>query len=357
MLINYFRYDTWVKTAQGPAVPGAQVYVCTQPANTAVAPPSPLALIYADPHGLVPITQPIITDGFGHADFYALAGLYTVVVALGGTIQQVYPDQSLGGIGTGGAGTALVLSTNGVINTSQMALNLQNTDGALSLASDAFGNVTINNPAMPPGGTAGQVLTKVNGTSFDTQWTSPSSGPSYSTVGQGGFWSAGYDQTFLNCGVSSSGPVSPEANNSVWVYQFTLGYNIAVGHLSTWITTGIGAQTVNFGVYSAAGSKILDSGAIPASATGAQSVSITPVTLLAGVVYYFAQSSSNTNVSTITIGQSAQYNTMKTLVNTYGIRIGEAANTTSAGVMPATLGTITPDTGDDVQMAAVLFEP
>lgn len=137
---TFFRYDTWVKTTLGPAVPGAQVYVCTQPANVASAPPSPLALIYSDPLGLVPITQPIITDGFGHANFYALPGLYTVVIAFGGLIQQVYPDQSLGGVGTGG--NALLLSTNGVPNANQFAQNLVGGTG-INISDDGLGDITI----------------------------------------------------------------------------------------------------------------------------------------------------------------------------------------------------------------------
>lgn len=94
MAVN-FRADGWVKNTQGAAVPGAQVYVCLQPVNQKV-PPSPLALIYSDSAGLVPITQPILTDGFGHYNFYALSGVYTILVIFGGVIQQAYADQLVG---------------------------------------------------------------------------------------------------------------------------------------------------------------------------------------------------------------------------------------------------------------------
>lgn len=145
---TFFRYDTWVKSATGPAVAGAQVFVCTQPANTALFPPTPLAAIYSDSGGLVPITQPIITDGFGHANFYALPGLYTVVIALNGVIQQVYPDQSLGGIGTAGGGGggisgSILLETNGVPNGSQVVLNIIGT-GAAVVTNDGQGNTTLS---------------------------------------------------------------------------------------------------------------------------------------------------------------------------------------------------------------------
>jgi hypothetical protein len=143
---TFFRSDGWVKSAIGPAVPGAQIYVCApQPANLTV-PPSPLASIFSDNQGLVPITQPVITDGFGHYDFYVPAGIYTLIVALGGVIQQVYPDQSVGGgvIGPGNpyvagsnitivgnvisvAGTGVSLQTNSVPNSSQSVLNVEDT--------------------------------------------------------------------------------------------------------------------------------------------------------------------------------------------------------------------------------------
>lgn len=143
-LTNVFRTDGWVKSAQGPAVPGAQVYVCLQPANIASLPPTPLANIFSDVNGLVPLSQPIITDGFGHYDFYAAANVYTVIVGLGGLIQQVYPDQSVGGAsGTsgGGGGTALNLQVNGTSNVNQLLLNLVGKNGVA--VADA-GNGTIN---------------------------------------------------------------------------------------------------------------------------------------------------------------------------------------------------------------------
>lgn len=120
-----FRADGWVKGAIGVAVAGAQVYVCTQPANvtppvavrngpvTGSFVPNPLASIFSDANGLVPIVQPISTDGFGHYDFYAGRGLYTAVIVNGGQIQQVYVDQSLGGAGSGDPNTTgLVAGTN-----------------------------------------------------------------------------------------------------------------------------------------------------------------------------------------------------------------------------------------------------
>lgn len=118
---NFFRSDQFVKSTLGPAVPGAQIFVCDQPANvptglTAAAPtPTPLSTIYSDPDGLVPITQPIITDGFGHADFYVAPGTYDVSVYLSGTLQKEYPDQSIGlGSQTGALTTGNTVAGSGI---------------------------------------------------------------------------------------------------------------------------------------------------------------------------------------------------------------------------------------------------
>lgn len=63
----------------GNAQSGVSVYVCTQPANTGSIPPSPLASLFADSAGATSITQPVQTDGYGHAFFYTAQGEYTIV--------------------------------------------------------------------------------------------------------------------------------------------------------------------------------------------------------------------------------------------------------------------------------------
>lgn len=143
---TYFRSDGWVKAVTGQAVPGAQVYVATQPANTTFLPPTPAASIFSDPDGLVPITQPILTDGFGHYDFYVLPGTYTVVIGLGGVIQQVYPDQSIGIAGGGGTVTSVGLTADpGNILTVTGSPITDSGDIALS-----FSTVAANTALMGP---------------------------------------------------------------------------------------------------------------------------------------------------------------------------------------------------------------
>lgn len=103
--MSLYRTDGWVKSANGPAIAGASVFVCTQPANIVQATdpvtgvpvstwtPTPLASIFSDVNGLVPITQPIMTDGLGHYNFYATANRYSIVVMASGRVQQSYVDQ------------------------------------------------------------------------------------------------------------------------------------------------------------------------------------------------------------------------------------------------------------------------
>ena len=149
---NYYRNDGWVKNVQGAAVPGAQVYVLNQPANvqapippprTTPVPfvPNPQALIYSD-QGLTPITQPVITDGFGHYDFYVLPGLYTVAIYFGGKLQNFYIDQSVGSVGSTG-GTSVLFETNGTPNFNQNLQNLVQGNGIV-ISTDNQGNTTIS---------------------------------------------------------------------------------------------------------------------------------------------------------------------------------------------------------------------
>lgn len=103
------RDDRYVTDALGRALAGAQVYWCNQPASTANNPPSPLATIYTGITGGTTESQPVLTDGFGHAEAYMDDSvLYTVVIwhPLFGTLPVVLIDQAIGG-GGGGGGTAV----------------------------------------------------------------------------------------------------------------------------------------------------------------------------------------------------------------------------------------------------------
>lgn len=109
-----FRKDGSINSAQGPALQGVIVYVCTQPAVTNTVPPSPLASIFSDNAGANPINQvtaPLQSDGLGNWFFYAAAGIYTIVLfdPIGRIPTTVFPDQQVVSQG-GGSVTSIALT-------------------------------------------------------------------------------------------------------------------------------------------------------------------------------------------------------------------------------------------------------
>jgi hypothetical protein len=91
------RFDGTVINAVGEALPACQVYVCTQPASTGSIPPSPLASIFSDPAGAVPLANPVLVDGNGNFFFYAPVGVYTLVYfdPYNRIQTLVFPDQQI----------------------------------------------------------------------------------------------------------------------------------------------------------------------------------------------------------------------------------------------------------------------
>src|ERR1035437_1113532 len=392
---NYYLSDGWVKAVQGPAIPGAQIYVCLQPANVTppITPPrtlpvpwvgpNPQALIYSDA-GVTPIVQPIITDGFGHYDFYALPGLYTVVVMFGGKVQQFYIDQTLGNAGSSNP-SPLVLSTNGTPNFNQTALNFVQGSG-ITLSTDNFGNMTITGSGITYPGDATKFL---NGTGvfstppFPPAMTSTVGGlvptppndatkflngagafsvpsaytpPSFSTAGNGGFWSAGFP-LIPAIAIANQNAAVCESNNQLWIWQFENLITRTIRKVTVY-SADTANGTANFGIYTASGSLVLDSGSFTNyDPPGFQSNAITPVVLPPGI-YYFAQSSTNISASYQGMSAGVPGTLAYTMLNLNAVRCGHATNALSAGLLTGTLGALTAvDPGSTVIMTAVLFEP
>jgi hypothetical protein len=93
-MASFFRNDRWIQDGLGNALAGVNVAYCSQPAVTNTQPPSPLIQLYSDPLGADPITNPLTTDGYGHAFGYMAAGTYTVVIYGTGVATQILPDQT-----------------------------------------------------------------------------------------------------------------------------------------------------------------------------------------------------------------------------------------------------------------------
>lgn len=93
--MSFIQQQFTLLTAMGEAVSGADVWVCTQPANTSSLPPSPLATAYQDSGGATQVTWPLITNGQGQTDCYLAPGVYTFVYWSPYTQELVYIDQTV----------------------------------------------------------------------------------------------------------------------------------------------------------------------------------------------------------------------------------------------------------------------
>ena len=224
--------------------------------------------------------------------------------------------------------SSIIFENNGVLNSSQTTLNLENTDGSIVITDEGSG--TLNLQAVTTG---------------------------FSTTGYGGFWSAGFPMMSMYVANFTGGDIISTAVNQVIVWQFLLETPITIRNLSSCVYSGSAGATVNFGIYNAAGNKLIDSGALSIAITNAQlSVSIAPVVLPAGTYYFAASQSTDAGevlafelyniaaVTTVSAGGSVA-------------KIGVAANATSLGVMPSTLGAISLATYLDnaTNMPAVFF--
>jgi len=98
-----FRYDNSINNAGlGQACQGVLIYVLTQPANTITL--TPLASLFSDSSGTVPLANPVTSDGNGNYFFYVASGTYTLVYVdpFGRIPTEIFPDQA---VTTQGGGT------------------------------------------------------------------------------------------------------------------------------------------------------------------------------------------------------------------------------------------------------------
>lgn len=256
--MTVFRRDEFVRSVQGQSVPGAQVFVLTQPANVASYPPTPLASIYSDAAGTVPITQPMITDGFGHCDFYAAVGTYTIVVANNSIIQQTYTDQLIGQTGAG----SISLQSNSIANTDQAVLNLKN-GSYITITPDGVGGVVVDTTA--PIGTSitlktngstntDQALLNLESTDNTVVLTADGSGNVNLSAPTSGI---GASVPFINynCGYSNSEAVTGvQGMNTIVIMAMIIPYKVTFTHFNWYSAMGDdGISLSDIGIYSVSG--------------------------------------------------------------------------------------------------------
>ena len=180
-----------------------------------------------------------------------------------------------------------------------------------------------------------------------------------------GKWGVEFD---LLSGADESTDLLGLSANQVGVFKIVIPFAITVSTISIYAFGNNASQTNygGFGLYSAAGAKIIDGGGLVSIAANTNvdtvfSASFSPVTLTPGA-YWFAQVATvptSLQVTGIVIAPVGSVVPPYALGNFVSTKLGTAANASSGlGALPATLGTITPFPTTNVtrSMAYVLFE-
>lgn len=250
---------------------------------------------------------------------------------------------AISGYQTGQVFNLIFDRTSGASNSGAVTLNL-NGFGAVSVVKN--GSTALASGDLPDG-IARSVM-------YD--------GTNWQIVGDGGGGSS--ETTFNSAGVSfgipsdtpvaGTGTVFTPVANQVRVYLYYLDRKITVDR-ATFRPTTTAAGNASFAVYSLDGNtKHLDTGAFSTSAMSLSTpISFTAVTLERGY-YYFAVTADNT-----TAASNAHTWDINTVIlsnaNVSRPKFATAANPSVAGVMPATLGTLTVVGSASFAVPAVVF--
>jgi hypothetical protein len=326
--------QTAFKTVNGVTSPiaNATITVCAASASGIPCSPALVNTIFKDAALTQPLSNPFTTDANGNYQFAAAPGIYTVTVTATGFAGYSYQSTLASGAGS------IVFKTNGTINGSQSILNLKNGTN-VTIVDDGSGGITI----------------------------ASSGGASFSTAGQGWFLGG---QSYAPISDDNGENISCASTaNKVCAVQLTLTSNWTISKLGAFTVTGTGSSGNAFtaAIYSADGNtKLVDAGTNAFAVNGSQiydQVSITPVTLSAGTYLFAWAANLNSAGSVIAHVRMTWFGQMLNGIS-FGTgqsgttHVGQAANTLSAGAMPATLGVITAITNSNpVNVPAVIFLP
>lgn len=158
----------------------------------------------------------------------------------------------------------------------------------------------------------------------------------------GGVWNTEiWWKTSLDQGCPANATGNSPGINLVTVVAMVLPFDVTIAKLSYTIATVFSGGAVNFGFYDVLRNKLIDSGALSTTTGGTFTVTLgSPVTLKAGV-YYVAVSCDNLTAKINSFSGDNTWLTFDRAMNRSRVRWGVATNPTVAGVMPATLGTLT----------------
>ncbi len=157
----------------------------------------------------------------------------------------------------------------------------------------------------------------------------------------------------INVG-STDGGLIVSGVNQTWARQFVLPFRAKVSNIITEVTTaGASGKKYGVGLYDKDKNLLFKTAALDANSQTVQSDTLaTSVTLEPGV-YWLASTCDDaaTGFRVLTTETDQSFGP----VNENTVRGGTAANASSAGVLPATLGTISANTSREVLFA--VFEP
>ena len=199
-----------------------------------------------------------------------------------------------------------------------------------AISSPATGLVIYN--------TTTNLLNVYDGTSWGTVM------PTVDTAGEGYFY-APYGPT------AGSNTAALASNNQVRVQQFVLSFRVLVANLAFRIAAASAGGLAGVGMYDKDKNKLFALEGVDTTATGVKTGAVSPSVTLEPGVYYVAWTGDNTTV--LFNGGSATTPSAQ-ILNAIAAKVGNAANTSSSGVLPATLGTIT---GAVLAPAILMIEP
>lgn len=165
------------------------------------------------------------------------------------------------------------------------------------------------------------------------------------TAGEGGFWG----ETVLMPETSATTVITTVADR-VRVAQFVLPFRAVVRNVTIQILTLETSGLASVGIYDVSKNLVVDSGTFSTTSTAVLSNAITAVTLEPGVYWSAWTGDGTTMAARFVNGTSGASDISKKVT----VKRGRAANASSSGVLPATLGAITAET---IPSITVLYEP